>query len=177
MFYPTTKGECWLCLCIKRCLALSQNVCFMQQNQEFSIQNEHSPALPGYKGTRMWRRGADSDGYVANFVESEQVPLIYSSPPEVHQGVSSFNSRLKRKLQESEFWAHCLHQSVSMGQQRLVDFMDPLLSPASNVLNRWFESEVLKATLATDAVIGTTIRKYSNTREWICFATSCDERN
>ncbi|KAI3710771.1 hypothetical protein L2E82_40565 [Cichorium intybus] len=30
-------------------LALSQNVCFMQQNQELSIQNEHSPALPGYK--------------------------------------------------------------------------------------------------------------------------------
>uniref|UniRef100_A0A2P2M2E0 Phosphoinositide phosphatase family protein n=1 Tax=Rhizophora mucronata TaxID=61149 RepID=A0A2P2M2E0_RHIMU len=24
-------------------------------------------------GTRMWRRGADSDGYVANFVESEQI--------------------------------------------------------------------------------------------------------
>ncbi|KAI3700763.1 hypothetical protein L2E82_45401 [Cichorium intybus] len=32
-------------------LALSQNVCFMQQNQELSIQNEYSPALPGYKGT------------------------------------------------------------------------------------------------------------------------------
>ncbi|KAI3768015.1 hypothetical protein L2E82_18446 [Cichorium intybus] len=83
-------------------------------------------------------------------------PLIDSSPPEVHQGVSSFNSRLKHKLQKSEFWAHCLHQSVSMGQQGLVDFMDLLLSPASNVLNCWFESEVLKATLATDAVIGTT---------------------
>lgn len=25
------------------------------------------------KGTRMWRRGADPDGYVANFVESEQI--------------------------------------------------------------------------------------------------------
>ncbi|KAH0970981.1 hypothetical protein GBA52_023137 [Prunus armeniaca] len=24
-------------------------------------------------GTRMWRRGADSDGYVANFVETEQI--------------------------------------------------------------------------------------------------------
>ncbi|KAL4582603.1 hypothetical protein LXL04_007158 [Taraxacum kok-saghyz] len=83
-------------------------------------------------------------------------PLIDSSPPEVHQGVSSFNSRLKHRLHKSEFWAHCLHQSVSMGQQGLVDFMDLLLSPASNVLNRWFESEVLKATLATDAVIGTT---------------------
>ncbi|PWA81790.1 FAD/NAD(P)-binding oxidoreductase family protein [Artemisia annua] len=83
-------------------------------------------------------------------------PLIDSSPPEAHQGASSFNSRIKHKLQKSEFWAHCLHQSVSMGQQGMVDFMDLLLSPASKVLNNWFESEVLKATLATDAVIGST---------------------
>ncbi|KAK9164937.1 hypothetical protein Scep_000128 [Stephania cephalantha] len=27
-------------------------------------------------GTRMWRRGADADGYVANFVESEQIVKI-----------------------------------------------------------------------------------------------------
>ncbi|KAI8017475.1 Phosphoinositide phosphatase SAC6 [Camellia lanceoleosa] len=27
----------------------------------------------GRTGTRMWRRGADSDGFVANFVESEQI--------------------------------------------------------------------------------------------------------
>ncbi|XP_043709836.1 phosphoinositide phosphatase SAC7-like [Telopea speciosissima] len=27
-------------------------------------------------GTRMWRRGADSDGYVANFVESEQIVQV-----------------------------------------------------------------------------------------------------
>ena len=47
-------------------------------------------------------------------------PLIDSSPPETHQGVSSFNARLKHKLQKSEFWAHCLHQSVTMGQQGLV---------------------------------------------------------
>ena len=26
-----------------------------------------------FEGTRMWRRGADSDGFVANFVESEQI--------------------------------------------------------------------------------------------------------
>jgi len=25
------------------------------------------------QGTRMWRRGADPDGYVANFVETEQI--------------------------------------------------------------------------------------------------------
>lgn len=26
-----------------------------------------------FEGTRMWRRGADPDGYVANFVETEQI--------------------------------------------------------------------------------------------------------
>ncbi|KAM7516026.1 hypothetical protein LguiA_005609 [Lonicera macranthoides] len=30
-------------------------------------------------GTRMWRRGADSDGYVANFVESEQIIQLNGS--------------------------------------------------------------------------------------------------
>jgi len=25
------------------------------------------------KGTRMWRRGADAEGYAANFVETEQI--------------------------------------------------------------------------------------------------------
>ena len=33
-------------------------------------------ALLFLKGTRMWRRGADSDGFVANFVESEQIMLF-----------------------------------------------------------------------------------------------------
>lgn len=42
-----------------------------------------------------------------------------------------------------------------MGQKDLVDFVDLLLSPASKVLNKWFETDVLKATIATDAVIGT----------------------
>lgn len=27
----------------------------------------------GHLGTRMWRRGADRDGFAANFVESEQL--------------------------------------------------------------------------------------------------------
>ncbi|XP_057864202.2 uncharacterized protein LOC131072144 isoform X3 [Cryptomeria japonica] len=34
------------------------------------------------------------------------------------------------------------------------EFINLLLAPASKVLNEWFESEILKATLATDAVIG-----------------------
>ncbi|KAG2720065.1 hypothetical protein I3760_02G018600 [Carya illinoinensis] len=34
------------------------------------------------------------------------------------------------------------------------DFLDLLLSPTSKVLNTWFESDVVKATLAADAMIG-----------------------
>ena len=32
------------------------------------------------------------------------------------------------------------------------------MGPAQQILDRWFESDILKTTLATDAVIGTYIR-------------------
>ncbi|KAL1536330.1 pyridine nucleotide-disulfide oxidoreductase domain-containing protein 2 [Salvia divinorum] len=83
-------------------------------------------------------------------------PLLDSSPPEKLQEVASFNSRLKNNLQKSVFWAQLMQRAVAMGQKELLDFMDLLLSPALKVLNNWFEADVLKATLATDAVIGTT---------------------
>lgn len=82
-------------------------------------------------------------------------PLLDSPTPETLQGVSSFNDRMKNRLHKSNFWAHCLQQALSLGQKDMVNFMDLLLSPASKVLNNWFETDVLKATLATDAVIGT----------------------
>ncbi|KAL2552909.1 FAD/NAD(P)-binding oxidoreductase family protein [Forsythia ovata] len=83
-------------------------------------------------------------------------PLLDSSTPETLQGISSLNARMKNKLQKSVFWVHCLRRALVLGQKEMVDFMDLLLSPASMVLNNWFETDVLKATLATDAVIGTT---------------------
>ncbi|KAE9614400.1 hypothetical protein Lal_00037996 [Lupinus albus] len=82
--------------------------------------------------------------------------VLDSPPPESLQHKSSLNEQLKNKIQNSVFWASCLRQASSLGQKDMVDFMDLLLSPASKVLNNWFESDVLKATLATDAVIGST---------------------
>lgn len=81
-------------------------------------------------------------------------PLLDSSTPETLQGDSSFNSRMKNKLHKSDFWAHCMRRALCLGQKEMLDFMDFLLAPASKVLNNWFETDVLKATLATDAVIG-----------------------
>ncbi|KAJ7953004.1 pyridine nucleotide-disulfide oxidoreductase domain-containing protein 2 [Quillaja saponaria] len=83
-------------------------------------------------------------------------PLLDSPPPESLHDISSLSDRVKNKIQKSVFWARCLRQAISLGQKDMVDFMDLLLSPASKVLNNWFEADVLKATLATDAVIGTT---------------------
>eukprot|EP00397_Hematodinium_sp_SG-2012_P021898 GEMP01022654.1.p1 GENE.GEMP01022654.1~~GEMP01022654.1.p1 ORF type:complete len:204 (+),score=41.74 GEMP01022654.1:394-1005(+) len=39
----------------------------------------------------------------------------------------------------------------------LVDFYELCTAPIAQILNRWFESEILKTTLATDAVIGSQI--------------------
>ncbi|RDX64518.1 Pyridine nucleotide-disulfide oxidoreductase domain-containing protein 2, partial [Mucuna pruriens] len=82
--------------------------------------------------------------------------VLDSPPPESVQHKSSINEKLKNKIHNSVFWASCLRQVSSLGQKDMVDFMDLLLSPASKVLNNWFETDVLKATLATDAVIGST---------------------
>ncbi|AED95829.1 putative amine oxidase, FAD/NAD(P)-binding domain superfamily [Arabidopsis thaliana] len=83
-------------------------------------------------------------------------PLLDSTPPESLQSASSFNDKLSNKMYKSAFWARCLRQAVSLGHKDMVAFMDLLLAPASKVLNNWFESDVLKASLATDAVIGST---------------------
>uniref|UniRef100_A0A3Q7FV19 Amine oxidase domain-containing protein n=1 Tax=Solanum lycopersicum TaxID=4081 RepID=A0A3Q7FV19_SOLLC len=83
-------------------------------------------------------------------------PLLDSSTPETLQGSSQLNTRMKHKLRNSAFWANCLRRALHLGQKDLVDLMDLLLAPASKVLNNWFEADVLKVTLATDAVIGTT---------------------
>ncbi|CAL9092311.1 unnamed protein product [Musa acuminata var. zebrina] len=80
--------------------------------------------------------------------------LLESSTPEVRHDVASLLFQVKDKLRKSTFWGHILQQTVTLGQKDMLDFVDLLLSPASKVLNNWFETEVLKATLATDAVIG-----------------------
>ncbi|KAJ4851464.1 hypothetical protein Tsubulata_014133 [Turnera subulata] len=106
----------------------------------------------------------DADAYpryekqLESFCASVMDPLLDSAPPESSPSESlSFNDRFRDKMHKSVFWARFSRQALSLGQKDLVDFMDLLVSPASKVLNNWFESDVLKATLATDAVIGSAI--------------------
>ncbi|KAL9464487.1 hypothetical protein AB3S75_002150 [Citrus x aurantiifolia] len=80
--------------------------------------------------------------------------LLDSPPPEALHGDLSFHDLLRDKMQKSVFWARCLRHVLSLGQKDLVDFMDILLSPMTKILNKWFESDVLKATVAADAITG-----------------------
>ncbi|KAL9158553.1 hypothetical protein ABFS82_08G076600 [Erythranthe guttata] len=101
----------------------------------------------------------DADAYpkYENLLESFckfMDPLMDSAPPEKMQRIASLKARMKDNLHKSVFWGHLMQRAVAMGQKELLDFMDLLLAPASKVLNNWFESDVLKATLGTDAVIG-----------------------
>ncbi|POO02529.1 NAD(P)-binding domain containing protein [Trema orientale] len=107
--------------------------------------------------------------------------ILDSRTPENLHGGSSFNNQLRDKWQKSVFWASCLRHALSLGQKDMVEFVDILLSPTSKVLNKWFEfitvallvivketkilvtdrgnmqSDVLKATLAADAIIGSMV--------------------
>ncbi|GMN26316.1 hypothetical protein TIFTF001_046044 [Ficus carica] len=83
--------------------------------------------------------------------------LLDSTPPESLHGDSSFKSQLRGKWQKSVFWASCLKHALSLGQKDMVEFQDLLLSPTSKILNNWFESDVLKGTLAADAIIGSMV--------------------
>ncbi|XP_066324979.1 uncharacterized protein [Miscanthus floridulus] len=81
--------------------------------------------------------------------------VIDSAPPELRQEVHfSMVDRMKHRVEKSAFWGHLFRHVMQQGQANMVEFLDLLLSPASKILNTWFESEILKATLATDAVIG-----------------------
>lgn len=98
----------------------------------------------------------DADAYV--LYESQLLrfcelmdALLDTPPPEISSGGHSVTD----KLNKSVFWAQFLRRALLLGQKDMVDLMDLLVSPASKVLNNWFETDVLKATLATDAVIGT----------------------
>lgn len=46
-------------------------------------------------------------------------------------------------------------------RKQIPEFAELLTSPASKILNKWFVSEPLKSTLATDSVIGAMISPMS----------------
>ncbi|KAK9108854.1 hypothetical protein Sjap_016914 [Stephania japonica] len=65
--------------------------------------------------------------------------VLDSPPPESLRGGQWFAESLRDKMEKSAFWARILMQARSFKQEDIVDLMDLLASPASKVLNNWFE--------------------------------------
>ncbi|CAN1809976.1 Pyridine nucleotide-disulfide oxidoreductase domain-containing protein 2 [Linum perenne] len=83
-------------------------------------------------------------------------PILDSIPPESLHGVSSLSGRFKDQKHKLDFWVPLFRRAISLGQKDLVDFVELLLSPASKVLHKWFETDVLKGSLGMDSIIGST---------------------
>lgn len=58
------------------------------------------------------------------------------------------------------------HLAQTLGED-IPYFYELITAPADKILDRWFESEPLKATLATDAVIGAMISSSSSGSRWV----------
>lgn len=51
------------------------------------------------------------------------------------------------------------YRSGKLGKE-LTTFLEFMTAPASKILDKWFESNILKATLATDAIIGAKVSQH-----------------
>ncbi|XP_060602331.1 LOW QUALITY PROTEIN: pyridine nucleotide-disulfide oxidoreductase domain-containing protein 2-like [Ruditapes philippinarum] len=80
---------------------------------------------------------------------------ILDSPP-VHLPLLLNHRTLRDKIKLYHSVKNLFQCMVKLGKDSK-DFYDLMTAPATKVLDKWFESEPLKATLATDAVIGAMI--------------------
>ena len=88
-------------------------------------------------------------------VRSILQPFIDDAPPDITEG----------KLAEKMKTLSTLSTMIKVGyknRQALVPFYELFTGPAQTILDRWFESDILKTTLATDAVIGAMISPKMN---------------
>uniref|UniRef100_A0A3P8V9Y9 Pyridine nucleotide-disulfide oxidoreductase domain-containing protein 2 n=1 Tax=Cynoglossus semilaevis TaxID=244447 RepID=A0A3P8V9Y9_CYNSE len=81
----------------------------------------------------------------------EAVYPLLDGPPVNIPGVTS--GSLRTRLAAAKTLIPAVKFGLGLGKN-IPDFYEILTAPATKFLNQWFESEPLKATLATDAVIG-----------------------
>ncbi|XP_012687708.1 pyridine nucleotide-disulfide oxidoreductase domain-containing protein 2 [Clupea harengus] len=97
----------------------------------------------------------DAQAYLAFLLHLEKLacaihPLLDAPPVDV-PGVTQ--GSLRRRLGALKSLQPLLRSGLRLGKN-IPDFYELVTAPIMKILNRWFESEPLRATLATDSVIG-----------------------
>lgn len=87
-------------------------------------------------------------------VAKELEPILNQSAPDLLPLPSSWRSRSLKKRVGDGRKALGLYQALSRIGTQIPEAVELLTGAARPILERWFESDVLRATLATDAVIG-----------------------
>ena len=110
-----------------------------------------SKALRGARRLMFWqaRRYEGFLGKVRDILK----PLLDGPPPDITQG--NPRERLSAAVQLGQ-----LMQNGFKHRGELVPLYELLSGPAAQILDRWFESDILKVTLACDAVIGAMTSPY-----------------
>ncbi|EQC37561.1 beta-carotene ketolase (CrtO type) [Saprolegnia diclina VS20] len=80
------------------------------------------------------------------------VPLVDELPPDLKVALGPTSS-LTARMDALRSLGHLGVRCTKLGSE-LPTFLEFMTAPADKILNKWFESDVLKATLATDAIIG-----------------------
>ncbi|HEY0972988.1 MAG TPA: NAD(P)/FAD-dependent oxidoreductase, partial [Solimonas sp.] len=81
-------------------------------------------------------------------------PALEDIPPDLLPLPASFRRRGLRDRVQNLLRALRFHRSLKQLGADLPSALELLAGPARPILDRWFESEALKVTLATDAIIG-----------------------
>ncbi|XP_076016995.1 pyridine nucleotide-disulfide oxidoreductase domain-containing protein 2 [Genypterus blacodes] len=82
---------------------------------------------------------------------AEAIHPLLDAPPVDIPGITS--GSLRKRLNAAKTLMPIVKCGLKLGRN-LPDFYEIITAPVMKILNQWFESEPLRATLATDAVIG-----------------------
>ncbi|ETI33957.1 hypothetical protein L914_18675 [Phytophthora nicotianae] len=95
------------------------------------------------------------------------LPMLDEPPPDLHTAFDS-KSSLSRRVEAAKAMAHLGYRCGKLGSE-LTTFAEFMTAPATKILDKWFESDVLKATLATDAIIGAKVSPSTPGSAYILF--------
>ncbi|GLD93401.1 hypothetical protein PINS_up001993 [Pythium insidiosum] len=94
-------------------------------------------------------------------------PMIDELPPDVRV-VFNADTPVSRRVDAIQAMIKLGYRSGRLGME-LTTFLEFMTAPATKILDRWFESDVLKATLATDAIIGAKVSPSTPGSAYILF--------
>ncbi|KAE9020836.1 Pyridine nucleotide-disulfide oxidoreductase domain-containing protein 2 [Phytophthora fragariae] len=115
---------------------------------------------------------ADAEAYpVYNKMLEEMVdfflPMLDEPPPDLYTVFDS-KAPISLRVDAVKSLARLGYRCGKLGSD-LTTFVEFMAAPATKILDKWFESDVLKATLATDAIIGAKVSPSTPGSAYILF--------